>query len=55
MKKWYKSKLFWLGLGQAVAAGGKYAVDGDPTALIGTITGALTVLLRFVTRQPIGL
>ena len=58
-KAWYKSKTIWMGMITAlVAALVQFQVvlenaDGVPSWLLG-IVGAAIILLRMVTKQPIG-
>lgn len=54
MKKWYNSKLIWFGATELIAGTAKFFVDGDPTALAGAATGIITIILRLITKQPIG-
>lgn len=52
-KKWYRSRLLWLGVSEIVAGAGKFAAEGDPTALVTALGGILTVVLRLVTKTPL--
>lgn len=54
-KKWWKSKTFWLGILMCVAAVAEY-LAGLPVgaSVVQMISGILTIVVRFVTSQPIG-
>ena len=55
MKKWYLSKTLWLGV--LIVAGGiaEYIGGLPPGVSVPTIiAGALSIVVRFLTNQPIG-
>lgn len=60
-KKFYVSKLFWLGVIQVVIGGlglvAPFLEAGvyTPAAYVALASGVLTIVLRFVTDQPIEL
>ena len=54
-KKWFTSKTLWLGI--LIVAGGiaEYIAGLPPEASIPTIVaGALSIVIRFLTSQPLG-
>ncbi len=54
IKKFWTSKLFWLGVIQIAGAGIEFVFNLAPGASIGTlISGILTIIFRFMTNQPV--
>jgi hypothetical protein len=55
MKKWYESRLIWLGVGTVVMAGLSAADQGANLTQIGmAIIGAAMIVLRAMTDKGIG-
>ena len=54
-KSWYKSKLFWLGVLQILGSVASYLADAIQTeaTIGGIIFGVLTIIFRYVTKQPV--
>ena len=62
MKPWYRSKQFWIGVLQLVAAltmfGNQFFTENEitfdnPTAIMLLVNGLVMVVLRWLTDQPI--
>jgi hypothetical protein len=60
MKKWYESRTIWIGIIQVLCAVGLLVADflqvGNFTApaFVLLLVGVLTIVMRFLTEQPIG-
>jgi hypothetical protein len=55
MKKWYESRLIWLGVGTVIMAGLSAADQGANLTQIGmAVIGAAMIVLRTVTDKGIG-
>ena len=53
-KKWYLSKLLWLGVLEIAVGVANYIATLDPGTSISVITaGVLTIVFRIITKQPI--
>lgn len=55
MKEFWKSKTFWFGMLQLAVAIGQYAQDEIAQGAALTLTGLLTVVLRFMTKEEVGM
>jgi hypothetical protein len=53
-KKWWQSKIFWLGIAQILASIAEY-IGGLPAGatIVQLVTGILTIVLRFFSNSAI--
>lgn len=54
MKEFWKSKTFWFGALQLAVAVGQYAQNEIANGAALTVMGVLTVVLRFLTNEEVG-
>jgi len=55
-KQWYLSKTFWLGVLIILGGIAEYLLNIPPGASISTIiAGVLSVIIRFLTNQPVSI
>lgn len=53
-KNWWKSKLIWLGVLEIAIGVVNYVATLDPgTSASAVIAGVLTIIFRYVTKQPL--
>lgn len=53
MKKWYQSRTIWTGATGLIGGIGAYFQTGDVSTLGTSVMGALMILLRVITKQPL--
>jgi len=53
-KSWYQSKTLWTNLTALIGGVGVFIMTGNPEGLVASGMGILNIVLRLVTKQPIG-